>query len=63
VGTYLAFSSYVKKPYSIVLELEDASFLPVPTEVLKIENRTSSGKPILKKTQSVVRGYVYNTEL
>ncbi|MCL2861319.1 MAG: DNA topoisomerase 4 subunit A [Firmicutes bacterium] len=63
VGTHLAFASYVKNPYSIVLEFDDNSFLPVPTEVLKIENRTSSGKPILKKPQTVVRGYVYNTDL
>ncbi len=62
-GTSLAFVSYVTDPYKFVLVFEDDYLSSYSTEALSIENRTHSGRPIIKGRAKIKEGLVYNDKL
>ena len=62
-GTSLAFVSYVTEPYKIVLVFEDDYLSSYSTEALSIENRTHSGRPIIKGRARIKEGLIYNDKV
>lgn len=67
VGATLAFASYVKEPYKLVFNViapEGDSYLTAfSTEALSIENRTHSGKPLIRNKVTIDNVYIYNDKL
>ncbi len=62
-GEFLSFVSYVTDPYKFVLQFEDGYLSAYSTEALAIENRTHSGRPIIKGKAHIVCGYVYGDKV
>lgn len=62
-GSCVIFTSNVLEPYKIVLVMEDDYMTAFSTEDLAIENRTHSGRPLIKGKLKVSRVLVYNDKL
>ncbi len=58
-GTCVVFSSYVKEPYKIVLDIDGEYLTAFLTEVLPIENRTHPGKPLVKGKHEIKEVLIY----
>jgi DNA gyrase/topoisomerase IV subunit A len=58
-GTRLVFSSYVKEPYKIVLDIDGDYLTAFSTEVASIENRTHPGKPLVKGKHEIKEVLIY----
>ena len=59
-GDKLVFASYVREPFSVVMEAEDGYLLCYSTEDIDIENRMHSGRQMFKGKMEIINGYVYN---
>ena len=59
-GDHLIFASYVKEPYTVVMEAEDGYLLSFSTEDIVIENRTQPGRQLFKGKMEIIAGYIYN---
>lgn len=61
-GSKLIFASYVTVPYTVVLDVEDDYLSQFETEDIVIQNRTTSGKPLVRGCRGLEKVYIYKTE-
>lgn len=61
-GSRIIFASYVTNPYTIVLDVDDEYLSQFDTEDLPVQNRTNSGKPLVRGCTGLEKVYVYKTE-
>lgn len=59
-GQCLVFASYVCEPYKLILMMEDDFLSPFSTEALSIENRTHSGRALVKGRNTILGALEYN---
>lgn len=62
-GNSVVFASYVTEPYDIVIKVDDDYLSCFNTEALRIESRSSTGKPLVKGKVHVEDVYIYKTEM
>ncbi len=62
-GSCLAFAACVTVPYKVVFNVDDEYLTAYSTENFTIENRTHTGKPLLKGKHMIVAGYPYKDKL
>lgn len=61
-GTKLIFASYVTVPYTIVLDVDEDYLSAFDTEDVAIQNRTATGKALVKGYAVMEKVYIYKTE-
>ena len=58
-GSGLVFVGYVKEPYTVIIELDGDYMSAYSTELFPIENRTNSGRALIKGKSTVTSCMIY----
>jgi hypothetical protein len=61
-GDSVVFSSWVREPYKIVLDVDGEYLSAFSTEALVIESRTGAGKPLVKGKHTIPEVLIYRDE-
>ena len=61
-GKRLIFASYVTVPYTIILDVDDEYLSQFDTEDIVIQNRTTSGKALVRGCLGLEKVYIYKTQ-